>query len=247
MHLPDDAPVQKNTFKYVCLVKYVCLAGLFLPAALLSASAVAETPPGSIRQTTSALTVEISGIKNASGEVCVSLFSGSAGFPNNEDSIVEKQCVKAVETNPSATLQSELQSGENAADNPASVLADIPGPVMENIIEGLTNNASDLDAEGPNAEALETNATTSLQEDVVITQAVLAITFTDIAPGTYAVSVLHDENEDGELNTGTFGIPTEGFGFSQNPEIRTGAPDFSEAATVVVGTQATTKVELIYY
>lgn len=259
MHRPDAVPFKKNAFKRIGLA-------VLLPAALLSIDAAATAQPSSVRQATSRLTVEISGIKNASGEVCVSLFAGSAGFPNNEENIVEKQCIAAVETNPEAAspsgpqselppeLQTDPQSDEEAVIKPTSDLAAIPAPVMENIIEGLANNASNLatstnttTTETTAETTTETNAETDTLDDVVITQAVLAITFTDIAPGTYAVSVLHDENEDGELNTGTFGIPAEGFGFSKNPEIRTGAPDFSEAAIVVVGAEATTQVELIYY
>ncbi|MGB3297823.1 MAG: DUF2141 domain-containing protein [Phormidesmis sp.] len=74
-----------------------------------------------------------------------------------------------------------------------------------------------------------------------------SVTFEDLSLGTYAVSVIHDENEDGKLNVGGFGIPKEGFGFSQNPVIQIKAPDFSEAAVVVVGPDTTTQIELIYY
>jgi len=250
MHLPNA--FQKKELKRVC-------SAALLPAALLAMSLAANAQSGS--PATSRLTVEVTGIKNASGEVCVSLFSGSADFPNNAESLVEEQCAAAIETNPETVsppelqseVQPELQQGENTAIKPIPELAAIPEPVMDNIIEGLANNASnpDASAEVPDTEvvAADTDPTTGaeVQGDVPITQAILAITFSDIAPGTYAVSVIHDENEDGELNTGTFGIPTEGFGFSRNPEIRTGAPDFSEAAIIVIGAEATTQVELIYY
>jgi uncharacterized protein (DUF2141 family) len=74
----------------------------------------------------------------------------------------------------------------------------------------------------------------------------LSVTFENLALGTYAVSILHDENEDSTMNVGMFGIPKEGFGFSRNPAIRTSAPDFSEAA-IVVGSDTSTEIELIYY
>ncbi|KPQ36797.1 MAG: hypothetical protein HLUCCA11_04725 [Phormidesmis priestleyi Ana] len=80
-----------------------------------------------------------------------------------------------------------------------------------------------------------------------LTTASISVSFEGLALGTYAVSVIHDENEDGELNTGNFGIPTEGFGFSQNPAIQMRAPDFSEAAVGVVGPDSVTQVELVYY
>ncbi len=37
---------------------------------------------------------------------------------------------------------------------------------------------------------------------------------TNLPPGEYAVCLYQDENSDGKLNTGAFGIPKEPFGFS---------------------------------
>lgn len=48
-----------------------------------------------------------------------------------------------------------------------------------------------------------------------------------IAPGDYALTLLHDENGNGRLDT-TLGIPREGFGFSRNPVVRFGAPKFQQ-------------------
>lgn len=46
-----------------------------------------------------------------------------------------------------------------------------------------------------------------------------------LQPGTYAVSIVHDENGNGRLDTFA-GIPREGVGFSRNPTLRFGAPSF---------------------
>lgn len=46
--------------------------------------------------------------------------------------------------------------------------------------------------------------------------------------GSYAVSVIHDENANRKLDTFA-GIPREGFGFSRNPAIRFGPPRFDDA------------------
>jgi uncharacterized protein (DUF2141 family) len=42
--------------------------------------------------------------------------------------------------------------------------------------------------------------------------------FADLKPGHYAIRVMHDENENGELDTNFMGMPIEGYGFSNNPE-----------------------------
>jgi uncharacterized protein (DUF2141 family) len=53
-------------------------------------------------------------------------------------------------------------------------------------------------------------------------------------PGTYAVSVIHDENANGKLDTAIM-IPREGFGFSRNPRIAFGPPSFASAEFAVKG------------
>ena len=42
---------------------------------------------------------------------------------------------------------------------------------------------------------------------------------TDLPPGQYAVSVIHDENDNGKLDANFMGMPTEGYGFSNNPVV----------------------------
>ncbi|MEP9403874.1 DUF2141 domain-containing protein [Sphingomonas sp. VNH70] len=63
--------------------------------------------------------------------------------------------------------------------------------------------------------------------------------------GAYAVSVIHDENNNARLDTFA-GIPREGFGFSRNPAIRFGPPRFS-AAEFPVGGDATVQQVRIRY
>ena len=52
----------------------------------------------------------------------------------------------------------------------------------------------------------------------------------NLEPGTYAVSIVHDEDNNGKLNTGLFGIPTEPVGMSNNPRSRFGPPSYEKAA-----------------
>lgn len=54
--------------------------------------------------------------------------------------------------------------------------------------------------------------------------------FEDIPPGTYAMAVIHDENMNGKLETDWLGIPTEGYGFSNDAKGVVGAPSFSTAS-----------------
>ena len=54
--------------------------------------------------------------------------------------------------------------------------------------------------------------------------------FENIPPGKYAMAVIHDENMNGKLDTNWLGIPTEGYGFSNNAKGVLGAPSFSDAS-----------------
>jgi len=51
----------------------------------------------------------------------------------------------------------------------------------------------------------------------------------DVPAGSFAVSVFHDTDNDRELNTGVFGIPSEAYGFSADARSTFGPPKFEEA------------------
>lgn len=70
--------------------------------------------------------------------------------------------------------------------------------------------------------------------------------FEKIAPGSYAVAIFHDANTDGKINTGIFGIPSEGLGCSRNPRGLVGPPRFQDAVFLVVGPNNEIKVQLNY-
>lgn len=66
--------------------------------------------------------------------------------------------------------------------------------------------------------------------------------FDDVPPGRYAVSVIHDENDDGKMATDFMGRPKEGYGFSRDARGRFGPPGFDSAAFDATGD--TTRVEI---
>ena len=60
-------------------------------------------------------------------------------------------------------------------------------------------------------------------------------TIPKLAPGSYAVTLFHDENANGKLDSKAFGIPKEGFGFSRDPKIRVGPPRFKDTVFAITG------------
>ena len=67
------------------------------------------------------------------------------------------------------------------------------------------------------------------------------LTFEGLAPGSYAVQVMHDQNGNGELDANFMGMPIEGYGFSNNPEVMRKAT-FDEARIELV--EAGTRIQL---
>ena len=70
--------------------------------------------------------------------------------------------------------------------------------------------------------------------------------FLDIPPGTYALAVIHDENMDGKLGTNSVGIPTEGYGFSNDASALMGAPSFGAASFAYNGRTLELTISLSY-
>lgn len=65
----------------------------------------------------------------------------------------------------------------------------------------------------------------------------MQVIFKDIADGVYAVSLYQDENDNNSLDFNLIGIPTEGYGFSNNIG-RFGRPSYQEAKFTVKGNAA---------
>lgn len=61
----------------------------------------------------------------------------------------------------------------------------------------------------------------------------LRVSLDDIDPGTYAVAVFHDENNNGTLDQNALGIPTEPYCFSRKPKSKWRAPRFQEVAVTI--------------
>ena len=68
-----------------------------------------------------------------------------------------------------------------------------------------------------------------------------------LKPGKYAISFLHDENRDGKMNFNFVGMPKEGFGFSRDPRIMFGPPDFSKCVIEVGETEARVSMKAKYF
>ncbi len=67
-----------------------------------------------------------------------------------------------------------------------------------------------------------------------------------LPPGVYAVSILHDENSNGRLDTDWLGRPREGLGASNNARGRRGPPRFEDARFEVKAPTTTIAIRMLY-
>ena len=137
----------------------------------------------------------------------------------------------------------------------SSMLADVDGgtaaleaPTMQVEIAGVKNakghvliavyRAGDRFSEG--------GQTAFRKERVVASAGTLMVEVKDLPVGTYALALVHDENDNLKIDTGLFGIPTEGFCFSKNAMGMFGPPTFKEAAVSHAVGSGIQKVALRY-
>ncbi|GAB7552299.1 DUF2141 domain-containing protein [Novosphingobium resinovorum] len=73
----------------------------------------------------------------------------------------------------------------------------------------------------------------------------LHLDFGAVPQGRYAVSLIHDENGNGKLDTRLM-IPREGYGFSRDAPVRMGPPKFAQAAFEVGGEPVRLAIRMRY-
>jgi len=70
------------------------------------------------------------------------------------------------------------------------------------------------------------------------------VDFGPVPEGTYALSVFHDSQNTGKLRTNAFGIPRDGYGFSNNAMGTFGPPSFEKAAFKVTAGKNNVSIKL---
>ena len=72
--------------------------------------------------------------------------------------------------------------------------------------------------------------------------------FKDLPAGEYAVRMFHDENNNQKMETNMFGMPTEGYGYSNEAVGNMGPAKYKKMAFTIAAedTKVSTKVKMIY-
>jgi uncharacterized protein (DUF2141 family) len=74
----------------------------------------------------------------------------------------------------------------------------------------------------------------------------VTVVFENLTPGEYGISVVHDENGNGDLDKNFVGIPKEGFAFGNNAMGSFGPPDFQKAKIKMEDKPQKQVINLIY-
>ena len=70
--------------------------------------------------------------------------------------------------------------------------------------------------------------------------------FRNLSYGNYAISLLHDENNNNDMDYNLIGIPTEGYGFSNNVKPKLSATSFKDTKVKVNRSYTSIKIDIIY-
>ncbi|GLQ46718.1 hypothetical protein GCM10007862_17690 [Dyella lipolytica] len=111
-------------------------------------------------------------------------------------------------------------------------------------VDGLRNANGTVRLELDGSEAAWNNkAKATAMGNVKAAVGAVSYTFSDIQPGTYGLGVYQDEDNSGKLRTNLFGIPKEGYGFSNNPSVMR-MPTFQEVQFTVAKQNTTVLIHL---
>lgn len=72
--------------------------------------------------------------------------------------------------------------------------------------------------------------------------------FKNLEPGEYVVRMYHDENKNQKMDRNAFGMPTEGYGFSNEAVGNMGPPKYKDMIVLIKDddSQVKTKAKMIY-
>ena len=122
------------------------------------------------------------------------------------------------------------------------------GNVIHVDVLGLRNNKGQVFcALYVSAEGFPKDSQKAIRRDTSsISEKKASCEFSGIEPGTYAVSVFHDENSNGKLDTNFLGIPREGVGASNDARGHMGPPQFDAAHFQFSGGRLNLKITINY-
>lgn len=115
-------------------------------------------------------------------------------------------------------------------------------------ISGLRNDSGTVKAVlyGPDPKSFLIKGEKTDSEREPTRQGTMTLCVAAPGVGQYAVVVYHDENDNHKFDRNWIGLPTEGFGVSNNPSLFLAAPTFEESSIEVTGDVTHVDIEMKY-
>ncbi len=87
---------------------------------------------------------------------------------------------------------------------------------------------------------------TSIGKAVKASGTEVKVVFENLRAGEYAISIIHDENNNKDLDRNRLGLPKEGYGFGNNAKSRFGPPKYDEVKILIKDQPVSQTVEMKY-
>ena len=155
-----------------------------------------------------------------------------------------------------AALLASLATPQPAAARPedgprvtACAAADAPaGPRLHVAVTGARKVAGNITVTvyGPKPERFLASHAYLARQRVPLRTTSAEACFALAEPGIYAIAVYHDENNDHNFNRNLLGLPTEGYGFSNDAPTSVGLPAFDSVRFTVPPGESRMTIHLRY-
>jgi uncharacterized protein (DUF2141 family) len=86
----------------------------------------------------------------------------------------------------------------------------------------------------------------SIRKIVKVTGSEVTVVFDNLPKGEYAVSIIHDENDNKEFDRNKLGIPKEGYCFGNNALGKLGPPTYDQVKIMLSGESIRQTLEMKY-
>lgn len=109
-------------------------------------------------------------------------------------------------------------------------------------VEGVRSDKGRIMAQLMRSDDAKAKPKTLAGQAVPAANGKVILVFAGLPAGSYAVQMFHDEDGNGEMKTNMFGIPSEGFAFSNRAKASFGPPSFDVMKVDVKADTTTTAV-----
>ena len=108
-------------------------------------------------------------------------------------------------------------------------------------VDGINSNNGKIMIALYKGEAAYKNRKPTKHDAIAAQKGSITVTFKDLPQGEYVIQVFHDEDNNGALGRNMVGMPTEGYGFSNNAQPNFGPASYDDMKFSIADASAVVK------